>query len=543
MRLSRTSWILSVAGLLACDADRPPAPAAARDTQAQSADPPAADAPVPPDSLSSPTITELSRLVSQRWDVDLDSLVARRVIRVLVVPSKLLYFEDRGRLRGASYETVEEFERTLNRKFKTGSLPVECVYIPVPRDELITRLAEGRGDVAVGTITVTPERQELVDFSVPVYADAREIVVTGPGAPELGSLEELSGQEVYVRPSSSHAEHLRRLNEQWRARGIRPVILRPADENLEDGDILELVNTGVVPITVVDGQDADIYGSVLSGLKVRNDLQVASGGAFAWAVRKGTPKLMAEVNEFVRRHRVGTEFGNIIARRYFRDNPWLRNPTAPRAMQRFDKMVGLFRKYGAEFGLDPLLLLAQGYQESGLDQSRRSHAGAVGVMQIKPATAAGPPIGIKGVDHLENNVHAGAKYLRFIIDRYYRDAPMTPLDREIFAVASYNAGPARIAGSQTEGGLRRPEPQPLVSARGGSGFEGDRPGDGGLRGEHLQVLSDLQPARPAGAGPRAGRVRRGGWRPALTRRSPFVLSACSRPRSPAWKPRPPASLP
>jgi len=222
-------------------------------------------------------------------------------------------------------------------------------------------------------------------------------------------------------------------------------VIRPADESLEDGDILELVNTGVVPITVVDSTTAEFYRSVLPGLTVRNDLEISSGGSFAWAVRKGTPQLLAAVNDFVREHRVGTLFGNIVARRYFKDNPWIRNPARPEDRRRYDQVIGAFRKYGAEFGIDPLLLLAQGYQESGLDQSRVSHAGAVGIMQIKPSTAAGAPINIKGVDQLENNVRAGAKYLRFIIDRYYNNQAIRPLDRELFAMASYNAGPARIA--------------------------------------------------------------------------------------------------
>jgi membrane-bound lytic murein transglycosylase MltF len=440
MSPKRIRWMLPLAAALGCGADRPPSPAAADKARPQQA-PPA----VTHDSLSSPTITEVSQLVSQRWAFDLDSMVKRRAIRVLVPSSRMLYFEDRGRLRGASYEAVQEFERTLNRKLRTGALPIECILIPVPRDQLISRLADRRGDLAVGAIQITPERQLRVDFSEPVFQGVREIVVTGPGAPPLRSLEDLAGREIYVRTSSSYAENLRRLNGGWRSRGIEPVVIRPADENLEDGDILELVNTGVVPITVVDSVDAEFYRRLLPNLALRNDLEIASGGTLAWAMRKGTPRLRAEVDQFVRGHRVGTTFGNIVTRRYFRDNPWIRNATQPEDRHRFDRVVGAFRKYGAEFDLDPLLLLAQGYQESGLDQTRRSHAGAIGVMQIKPSTAAGAPIGITGVDRLENNVRAGAKYLRFIIDRYYRDQPMTALDKEIFAIASYNAGPARIA--------------------------------------------------------------------------------------------------
>jgi membrane-bound lytic murein transglycosylase MltF len=445
MILARAAWMLAAAVVLGCRPDPASGPAAGRDTDTAPAASVSPDS-APLDTLSSPTLDQLSRFVSQRSTLDLDSMVARRAIRVLVVHSKMLYFEDRGRLRGASYEMIQEFEKSLNQKFRTGSIPVECIFIPVPRDQLISRLAEGRGDLAVGIIQATPERLQRVDFSDPVYQGVREVVVTGPGAPALRTLEDLSGREVYVRASSSYAEHLRRLNEDWRARGLKPAVIRPADENLEDGDILEMVNTGVVPVTVVNGGDAGFYRELLDSITVHDSLVVASGGAYAWAMRKNTPQLKAEVNRFVRGHRVGTTFGNVIARRYFKDNPWLRNPAAPRAMQRYDKTVGAFRKSGAEFDLDPTLLLAQGYQESGLDQSRRSHAGAVGVMQIKPSTAAGPPINIPNVDHLENNVRAGAKYMRFIIDRYYGDPAMTPLDREIFALASYNAGPARIAG-------------------------------------------------------------------------------------------------
>jgi membrane-bound lytic murein transglycosylase MltF len=357
----------------------------------------------------------------------------------------MLYFEDRGRLRGISYEAVEEFERTLNRKLRTGALPIECIMIPVPRDQLISRLAAGRGDLAVGTIQVTPERELRVDFSDPIFRGLREFVVTGPGAPSLRRLDDLAGRDIYVRASSSYAENLRRLNQKWRSMGIKPVVIRAADESLEDGDILEMVNTGVVPITVVDSVHAELYRQFLPNLTIRDDLEIASGGVLAWAMRKGTPRLRAEVNQFVRDHRVGTTFGNIVTRRYLRDNPGIRNPSQPEGRRRFDQVVEAFRKYGAEFDLDPLLLLAQGYQESGLDQSRRSHAGAVGVMQIKPSTAAGAPIGVTGVDQLENNVRAGAKYLRFIIDHYYGDEPMTPLDKELFAMASYNAGPSRIS--------------------------------------------------------------------------------------------------
>jgi membrane-bound lytic murein transglycosylase MltF len=437
----RALRILGICGIVGC-AERP-----VPQSRAVHQEP---DTPAPAGSaetgIEAPTIAELIRLTSQRWSFDLDSLTARRVIRVLVTPNRMTYFVDGARQRGAAYEAIQAFERELNRTLGKGTLQVECVLIPVSRGELLTRLAEGRGDLAVGLIQPTTERQRFVDFSTPVYTGVREVVVTGPSAPRLSTLDDLAGREVYVRKSSSYAEHLRELNAQRLLQGRPAIRIRPADENLDDGDILELVNAGVVPITVVNGADGELYGSLMPGLTVREDLEVASGGSYAWALRKGTPKLRAAVDRFISGHGAGTAFGNIIIRRYWAENPWLTNPTTGNDRARYEAVSGAFRKYGAEFRIDPLLLLAQGYQESGLDQSRRSRAGAVGVMQIKPSTAAGPPIGITGVDRLDNNVRAGAKYLRFVIDRYYQDTVMSPLEQETFALASYNAGPARIAG-------------------------------------------------------------------------------------------------
>jgi membrane-bound lytic murein transglycosylase MltF len=438
--------LLCLAAALGCMDKHPDSKAAASSSDSTTV---AADAGAAADSATvarTPSLDQLSRLASQRWRFDLDSLVARRVIRVLVSPNRMAYFLDGPRQRGSAYEAVHAFEGELNRTLGNKTLQVECVFIPVPRDQLLSRLADGRGDLAVGLIQPTPERRKQLDFSAPFYEGVREIVVTGPGAPAIQRLDDLGGQEVYVRPSSSSAENLRRLNQERRARGQPEIVIRPADEHLDDGDILEMVSTGIVPITVVSDGDAEAYAPLLPGLTVHRDLEVASGGSYAWALRKNTPQLREAVDRFVRGHRSGTTFGNIMIQRYWRDNRWLKNPTAGGGLARYQTVIGAFRVSAAEFDLDPLLLLAQGYQESGLDQSRVSHAGAVGVMQIKPSTAAAPPIGIKDVDRLESNVRAGAKYLRFIIDRYYSDSTITPLDRELFAMASYNAGPARVAG-------------------------------------------------------------------------------------------------
>jgi membrane-bound lytic murein transglycosylase MltF len=276
--------------------------------------------------------------------------------------------------------------------------------------------------------------------------DVREIVVSGRSAARLTRLEDLAGREVYVRRSSSYHDSLRALNARLQQAGRRPVTIRLADENLEDEDIIEMTNAGLIGLTVVDQHKAEFWATVFDRIRLHRDLAVRAGGDIAWAIRKGSPKLRALVNAFAAETGEGSIVGNVLLRRYLRDNTWVRNPATQKEMRKFRATVGFFRKYADRYGFDHLMVAAQAYQESRLEPQLRSRAGAVGVMQIKPSTAAGAPIHIRDVHRVENNIHAGVKYLRFIVDDYFRDEPMDAVNKGLFAFASYNAGPARIAG-------------------------------------------------------------------------------------------------
>ena len=172
-------------------------------------------------------------------------------------------------------------------------------------------------------------------------------------------------------------------------------------------------------------------------------------------------------------------------------------------MKKFQETVAFFKKYGDQYDLPWLLVAAQAYQESTIDQSKKSRVGAVGVMQIKPSTAANAPISITGVDaSTEKNIQAGTKYLRYIADRYYKDAPMTRVNKGLFSIASYNAGPARIAQLRKKAQAQGLDPERLVRKRGGGGRARDRARDRAVREQHLQVLHQLS------ADPAAGRCLR-----------------------------------
>jgi membrane-bound lytic murein transglycosylase MltF len=384
----------------------------------------------------------IGAVVDQKWKGDFDAMTRRRLLRVLVVYSKMLYFIDRGQQRGVVYDAFKEFENEVNRKLKKGQRALHVVFIPTPRDELLSRIADGRGDVAASGLTITPDRRKLVDFTVPTFAGVDEIVVTGPASPPFSTLDDLAGREVFVRKSSSYYTSLVELNRELRRKGKAEVALRLAPDGLEDEDLLEMVNAGLLQFIVVDNYSAEFWAQVFGGIRLHPDAAVRKGADLAWAIRKGSPQLKAKLDAFIKNHGKGTTLGNVLLARYLKSPKYVKDATSESEMKKYREVVRFFEKYGNQYSLDPLLMMAQGYQESRLDQASRSRVGAIGVMQVMPLT--GKEMGVGDIRKLEPNIHAGVKYIRFMEDQYYADDPMDPVNKMLFAFASYNAGASRI---------------------------------------------------------------------------------------------------
>jgi membrane-bound lytic murein transglycosylase MltF len=441
IRTGASCTALLLAAVLAATACR-------RETETPSSDdaaptssraPPAAPAP------ETPSEAAVAQLLAP-WTGDLDGMIERRYVRMLVTFSRTNYFLDKAEQRGITYEMGKLFEAFLNERLKSKQIRVHVAFIPVSRDRLLAALAEGRGDIAAANLTITPERLELVDFATPFASDVREVVVTAADQPPLADATELSGREVHVRRSSSYYASLVALNETLKGTGRAPVVIVEASEALEDEDNLEMVNAGLIPATVVDSHVAALWDGIFDQIRVHREVAIRTGGEIAWALRRDTPQLREVVNEFAAANAKGSLNFNMLFRRYFKDNKWVKNAASEAELRKFRQAADFFRRYGDQYDLPWLLVAAQAYQESQIEQSLVSRAGAVGVMQIKPSTAAGAPIHVTGVKaSMERNIEAGAKYLRFIVDEYYKDEPMDQLDKGLFAIASYNAGPARVA--------------------------------------------------------------------------------------------------
>ena len=255
-------------------------------------------------------------------------------------------------------------------------------------------------------------------------------------------MDDLAGQEVFVRKGSIYEESLIKLNEQLKARGKPPAVFVEAPAVLEDDDVLEMVNAGLAPITIVDDYLAEFWSKVFTDIKVHKEITVRTGGSLAVAFRKENPKLRETVNTWLKKHGKGDGFRNTIERRYLDNVKYVKNAAADAERKKLQAVVELFKKYGAQYDVDYLLMAAQGYQESTLDQGVKSPVGAIGVMQVMPPT--GKELNVGDITEIEANIHAGVKYMRFMMDRYYKDDPMDPLNKALMTFASYNAGPGRI---------------------------------------------------------------------------------------------------
>jgi membrane-bound lytic murein transglycosylase MltF len=407
-------------------------------TKAQDDDEPLPPATSPYDALPE----EVRPLLDQTFTGDFDEMVKRRIIRAGVVYNRTQYFIDRGVQRGISYESVNLFEEQLNKRLKTGLLKVQVAIVPLARDQLFPALEAGKVDFVAAALTITPERRKVAEFSTPTRMGVSEIVVTAPDVMAPATVDDLSGREVFVRKSSSYHESLQALNKSLASRGKPPVEIVEAPEALEDDDILEMVNAGLVDITVVDDFVTDFWQQVFPDFKAHKEVAVRTGGEIAVGVRKNNPRMLRAVNQFVKEYGPNTVFGNMMERKYLQNTRYVKGAGAERERQKLRQMVKFFETYGAKYDVDYLLMAAQGYQESQLDQSAKSHVGAIGVMQVMPAT--GKDLNVGDINKVEPNIHAGVKYFRFMMDEFYKDEPMTELDKGLMTLASYNAGPGRI---------------------------------------------------------------------------------------------------
>lgn len=371
-------------------------------------------------------------------------MLKARNIRALVTINPISFFYSHGKPQGMLYEQLEELQRVVNKKFQTGKFKVKVSFIPMRPDELGPALSQGVGDFIATEIVITPGRQKNYTFTSPIMRNVREIIVTGPELAKAGGFDDLVGKDIYVSPLSSFYENLLKINEDRAKAGKPPLSVKPSDRNLQEDDLVEMVNARLIPATVATQHRATLWKQILPNIKLHPEMVIASEGELGWVMRKNNPKLKEFLDQFTETHGEGTSFGNTLLRRYLKDTKWVKNSTSTTEMKKFVSYVDYFKKYAQDYNFDYLMIMAQGYQESRLDQSRKSRSGAVGIMQVIPKYAAAVPINVPDVNRADRNILAGVRMLNNIVTTYLNDPAIDEVNKTLFTFAAYNAGPSRI---------------------------------------------------------------------------------------------------
>ena len=377
----------------------------------------------------------------QKRTADLPDMLKRHQVRVLVVPNRSTFFIDStGQPRGLDYDLFKRWERWLNKGRKKGEPPVTVVFIPVTIEEVLPALKEGRGDIA-GLSLVTPGRAGAFAYATPGFDNINEVVVTHKGSKPYSRLEDLAGQEVYVASGSAQEEGMLWLNKRLRNKGMTPVkVVTPAPYVTQE-NLLEMVHAGIIPACVVPDAIARMWNRVFKDLVINDNIPVTTGLEAGWAVRRNSPLLLANLNTAIAGAlKKDKQIFEAHFNQYFVNTRWISNPFGKGSKAR---LVSQFEQEAAGFGMDWIKLMAQGFQESGLDHSVRSRVGAVGIMQVLPSTAR--EIGVPNYSNIDANIRAGAKLMSKFIDKYSKDPAVGQEDRFLFALAAYNSGPARLA--------------------------------------------------------------------------------------------------
>ncbi len=381
---------------------------------------------------------------------DLPEMRQRRMIRVLVSPSRTNFFFDGHRWRGLEYELLKAFEQFINRGPRRQRYITHLIFMPQPFNGIIEGVATGRGDIGAAGLTVTPGRAAVVDFTHPYLKNINEILVSRKGRPAPRTLEDLAGARIIVVRGSSYAAHLAQFNQALAAKNLPLMEIVQAEAELDAEDLLELLDQGLIDYTVVDAHIARLWAKALPNIRPQPDFVFHYGGKIAWAVRKNAHQLKTALNSFIDLHaKPGRLLSNLLYRRYFESARWLKQPLRQRTLKRFQCYRPWFELFGDFYDLSWSLIAAVAFVESSFDPRKKSHAGAYGLMQVRPA--------IKRMFDIQQNLYdpyanllAGSAYLAWLRDNYYADPVYSTDDRINFTLAAYNAGPTKIRQLQRE---------------------------------------------------------------------------------------------
>jgi membrane-bound lytic murein transglycosylase MltF len=383
-------------------------------------------------------------LEEKQWVGDFDQLKKKGAIRVLVPVSNPGFLVDGFRKYGYIPVTINTFQSYLNAN-EVADTFVRAIVIPASRSTILDRLVAGHGDLAVANLTITEERLKKVDFAAPIATGVQEIIVAAPNSPVLHTLQDLSGKTIFTRSFSSYHEHLLRLNKQFAAEGLAPVHIETVADELEDDNLLAIVGEGLIPYMVLDQRKLELWQDVYNNVVPYPNLAIDTNGEIAWVLRKNSPQLLKIVSDFSLHHQNAPIDLTALRESTKKDVLHFNNLTEEN-IQRFVQLYPVFVKSGTKYGINPLLLAALAFEQSGFSEEKVGNNGELGIMQLAPFIEREVDVEPTEEDAqaLELHITAAAKYLASLRENNFMDLADDPKNQMIFVLAAYLNGPEKI---------------------------------------------------------------------------------------------------
>ncbi len=391
----------------------------------------------------------------ETWLGDLDGMLKRGQLRVLLPFSRTFFFQENDQELGLSAEIFQRYEQFLHDQVVLGNKKMKLIFLPTPKEHLIEDLLTGKGDIAIADLLLPPEQEKHVTFVSPVTLEIQEILVTGPNSPQFKSIFNLSGQEITVHEDSSYAASLQKLNNTLTSINRKPVTLHIADAFLEDEDLLEMTEAGLLPMTVIDSHVGAFWATVFPHIKLHNKIALRTAKEISWAVRPNTPLLQKNIRSFKKNGYLPQDGHLGLTEHYRKKDGFIKNSLSLPALERYHSTVALLEKYGKKYTFPSLLLAALAYQESQFDLSWPGENGQVGLMGINLSTVLdeGLEIDLQQIRKPEYNIQTAGRYLRFLADRYFSSPRLSELNRNLMAIAAYASGPEQVIAARKRAAL------------------------------------------------------------------------------------------
>jgi membrane-bound lytic murein transglycosylase F len=368
---------------------------------------------------------------------DLDVIRKSGTLKVIISYDPINYFIYGGTPMGYSYELAENFAKDLG-------IPLEVVVVRDMNQQL-TMLRKGEGDIVAHFLTVIEPRTGIVDFSTPLDSTQQVLVQHNPSKNDssrlVRKLEELDGKTVYVRENSAYFTRMKKIMDE---KGISINIVT-VPGTLTTSELIGKVNNGTIEFTVADDNIASTHKALYPNIDSETRLSITE--PLAWAVRKNSPMLLGALDRWLEQKNKSGDLAALHDKYY--DHQYQFRKHAVRAFYsshagKISPYDDLVRKHAQAIDWDWRLLSALIYEESQFDPDALSWAGAAGLMQLMPTTAATFNAG--DMSSPADNIKTGTAYLKSL-EKEWQDI-RDHATRLKFILASYNVGPGHVRDAQ-----------------------------------------------------------------------------------------------